>query len=124
MKTFEKLVFLRRNLRIFLVHRKVIFHSLDNLFFIFWTIASTLKVLVSWGRVHFSKYPLNRKSFGYETWPGNRFGHGQIIVGNILQEFRAIYQLTTINQKVIMISFVVFYSSDGVDWLKTVSVIH
>ena len=37
-----------RHLRTFIFHEKVMFHSLNNPFFIFWTIPTTMKVLGSW----------------------------------------------------------------------------
>ena len=81
-----KICYLRNRLRIFLFSRKAIFHSLDIQVFVFLTIPSFSKSVMSWWvlvheRVHFWVYLSNYNSLSHQTWVTDRCKQGQYFSG-------------------------------------------
>ena len=73
-----KMCHLRHWLRIFLLHRKVMFRSRDVQLFVFLTILWFSKSVMSWwvctrDRVHFGIYLFNHNSLTHQTWPIYRY---------------------------------------------------
>ena len=72
--------YLRHKLRIFLFHRKIMFHSQDIQVFLFLTISWFTKsdvIMSRWDRAHFWIYLLNHNSLNHQTWPIDRYKQGQ-----------------------------------------------